>query len=140
MRLCGKDRLHRLAWLPIIAAFLAAGGCAANYVNPHFGERVSEATKATGLIVRIESVGLEQGGLKHRRMATDEVAVVVAARDMQQLFSPQALQHLGTPELHLPQELTEFGYSKVEAEHDTKLLASLLQSALGSPRHAAIGA
>lgn len=137
--MCGKCRVYRLAWLPMILALLAAAGCAANYVSSDFDKRVSRATKATGLIIRIDSVGLEQGGLKHRPLAADEVAVFVAMHNMKQLFSPQALQRLGTPELHLPQELRKLGYSKEEAGHDTELLTALFKTALGSPRRAVTG-
>lgn len=130
-----KNLTFRLTRLPLLFVFLLASGCAANHVHPEFETRLSGAEKITGLIVRLESTGLERGGLKHMPLPEDESVMFVAMRGMQKLFSEQQLQQMGAaPSLHLPEELIGLGYEKSEAEGDTRLLASLLKSAVSNPR------
>jgi hypothetical protein len=127
-------KLHKLTMLPALIVALVMSGCAANHVHPEFEKRLTGTEKISGLIVRLESTGLERGGMKHIPLPEDESVMFIAMRGMQQLFSEQQLQQMGAaPALHLPEELIEFGYEQSEAERDTKLLAALLKSALGVP-------
>lgn len=128
----------RLRRLPLLFILLAAG-CAANYVNPEFKNRADAAAKAAGLIVCIESIGLERGGLTRKPLPADESVMFVAMRNMQQLFSQRQLQRMGAPRLYLPEDLIGLGYAQGEAERDTKLLKALLKSAINNPRQAAQG-
>ena len=129
-----KHLTLRFTRLPVLFVFLYASGCATNHVHPEFDKRIAETKKITGLIVQLESTGLKRGGLKHTPLHEDEFAMWAALNAMQKLFSEQQLQQMGAaPTLYLPEELIGLGYKKNEAEHDTKLLAGLLKSAVSNP-------
>jgi len=113
---------------------LVMSGCAVNYVQPEFEQRLSGLEKIIGLMVRLESTVFEMGGLKHKRSSKDELLMFVAIRNMQQLFSPQQLQQMGSPPtLHMPAELVALGYEEQEVIEDTTLLADVLKSVISNP-------
>lgn len=135
-----RNLTFRLTRLPVLLVFLYASGCATNHVHPEFGTRLDDTKKITGLIVHLESTGLERGGLKHTPLAEDEFAMWAALHAMQQLFTEQQLQQMGAaPTLYLPGELIGLGYQEDIAERDTKLLAGLLKSAISNPGRAVRG-
>jgi len=129
-----KNLTSSLTRLTVLFLFLYASGCATNHVHPEFEKRLGETKKVTGLIVQIESTGLERGGLKHTPLPEDEFAMWAALHAMQKLFTEQQLQQMGAePTLYLPEELIGLGYRESAAERDTKLLAGLLKSAVSNP-------
>jgi hypothetical protein len=142
MKMTSMNMRSLLSWairIPAIAILLTLAACAANHVHPDFEQRISGPVKATGLIVKIESIGLEHGGMKHTPRPPDESVMFMAMRNMQQLFTQERLERMGSPELHLPEELVNFGYEQAEAGRDTKLLADLLASAVSNPQLPARG-
>ena len=110
-------------------------GCASNHTHPNFESRLSGMEKITGFIVKLESTGLERGGLKHVQLSDDETVIFIAMRSMQKLFTEQQLQKMkASPTLHLQAELIGLGYEEGEVKRDTKLLAGLLASVIRNPR------
>lgn len=123
--------LTRLLLLIII---LGASGCATNHIHLDFDKRLSETKKITGLMVRLESTGLELGGLKHQQIPEDEYPMFMTIIAMQQLFTEQQLQKMGAaPTLYLPEELIELGYEESVAKRHIELLTGLLESAISNP-------
>jgi hypothetical protein len=136
LKTCGP----KVILLPFFFVVLVTLGCATNHVHPRFQDRITGSETITGLIVQLESTGLEMGGLKHQQIPVDESAMWVAIRAMQELFTEQQLQDMGsTPTLYLPEELIGIGYKENEIERDTKLLAELLKTAINNPRSLAEG-
>ena len=122
--------------LPVLLFVLVAAGCATNHVHLEFEKRLTETTKITGLIVHLESTGLELGGLKHRHIPEDEYPMFMAMIAMQALFTDQQLENLGAvPTLYLPEALTGLGYDEGVARHHLELLTGLLASAIRNPAH-----
>ena len=123
-----------LARLPVLFVFLVASGCATNHVHLEFEKRLTETKKITGLIVHLESTGLELGGLKHQQIPEHEYPMFMAMMAMQQLFTEQQLQKMGvTPTLYLPEELVGLGYEESVARRHIDLLTGLLVSAIRNP-------
>ena len=118
----------------ILFILLVMSGCAVDHVHPEFDQRFSGSEKVTGLMVRLESTAFEMGGLKHKRNPKDELLMIVAIRNMQQLFSPQQLQQMKSSlTLLMPAELVALGYEEQKVIEDTTLLANLLKSVISNP-------
>lgn len=120
--------------LPVFFVLLVASGCATNHVHLEFEKRFTETKKITGLIVHLESTGLELGGLKHQQIPEDEYPMFMAMIAMQKLFTEQQLQKMGVaPTLYLPDELIGLGYEKSVAKCHVEMLTGLLESAVRNP-------
>ena len=138
-----KHLMHSAARLlrwSVFPVFLFVSGCATNHVHPDFEQRLATKINITGLIVMLESTGLEHGGFKHTRLAEDEFANWAALHAMMKLFPEQQMQQAWSgPTLYLPGELTGLGYQEGVAGRDTALLANLLKSAVNDPGQLVLG-
>ena len=125
------DNLTRLL---VLLVFLGASGCATNHVHHEFDKRLTETVNITALMVRLESTGLEMGGLKHQQVPDDEYPMFMSIIAMQQLFTEQQLQKMGAaPTLYLPEELIGLGYKESVAKRHMTLLTRLLEAAISNP-------
>ena len=125
------DNLNRLL---VLLVFLGTSGCATNHVHHEFDKRLTETVNITGLMVRLESTGLELGGLKHQQIPEDEYPMFMIIIAMQQLFTEQQLQKMGAaPTLYLPEELIGLGYKENMARRHITLLTGLLEATIRNP-------
>lgn len=124
-----------------LVSLLALFACATNHTAADLDARMAKADKYSGLIVRLESTGLEMGGLQHVDVPEDGSLIPIMMVNMSRMFSRQQLERI-VPALtfYLPADLKAIGYEAHLVETEASVLGDVLESAIAQPRAAVAGA